>query len=85
VFDFLDKIANAGAGNRMSAEMHATARAQSKTTNDRNQLAQTAAGFGVSRAAKRAAQAQLVNEVGQVQAEALVKQAVHKVRTSFAK
>ncbi|MER6577326.1 hypothetical protein [Nonomuraea sp. NPDC001023] len=85
VFSFLDKVANAGARSTMPAEMLTHAKDQGRTTSRRNQLAQIANGFGVSRDAKRAAWDQLVNAVGPAEAKQLVDQAAHKVRTSFSR
>ncbi|RSN12777.1 hypothetical protein DMB42_11405 [Nonomuraea sp. WAC 01424] len=85
MFSFLDKVANAGARSTMPAEILDRAKAQGQTTNTRNQLAQIANGFGVSRDAKRAAWNQLVNAVGADEAKKLVDQAAHKVRTSFSR
>jgi len=79
----IDKLANAGAGSRMPEEKLTRAKSQGQTTNHRNQLAQVANGFGVSRAAQRAAKDQLVKEVGAVEADRLTKEAARKVRTSF--
>jgi len=83
IFDKLDRLANAAAGSLMPDEHHARASTQSQTTNARNQLAQVANGFGVSRAAKRAAHAQLVREVGDREAQKLMKDAVRKIRDTF--
>ena len=85
MFKFLDKVANAGAGSVMPDEKRARAKSQSHTTNQRNQLAQVANGYGVDRKAKAAARAQLVEDVGPDEAKKLMKQNVHKVRNSFAK
>ena len=79
----IDKLANAAAGSRMPEAKLARARRQSETTSQRNQLAMMANGYQVSKAAQRAARAQLVDEVGEVEAEKLMKQSVHKVRNSF--
>jgi hypothetical protein len=83
VLKALDKLANAGARSRMPEAMHTYAKAQSGTTNHRNQLAIVANGFGVGKPAQRAAKEQLIEEVGPAEAERLMKQAVHKVRKSF--
>lgn len=80
----LDKLANAGARSVMPAEKLARARDQALTTNVRNELAETAAGYsGASRSAQRAADAQLVAAVGKTEADRLKQQAVHRVRNSF--
>jgi hypothetical protein len=85
MFRFLDRVANAGTRSRMPADLLTHARDQGRTTSMRNQLAQIANGFGVSRDAKRAAWEQLVNAVGPAEAQRLVDQAAHKVRTSFSR
>jgi hypothetical protein len=83
VFDFLDKLANAGAVSRMPDEKRAKATRQSQTTNDRNDLAAVATNLGASRVARKAAKAQLVGEVGEAKAKELMAQADRRVRGSF--
>jgi hypothetical protein len=83
LFDKLDRLANAGAGSRMAEHEHGWAKRQGKTTNQRNHLAEVANGFGVSRAARNAAYAQLVAEVGEAEANLLAEQAVRRVRGTF--
>ena len=78
-----DKLASAGAGNRMPAETRAQATNQSNNTNARNQTAEVAVNLGASRAARKAAKSQLVAEVGEREAERLMKQANKRVRTGF--
>jgi hypothetical protein len=85
-FDAVDRLANAGARSQMPAETLTRARDQSQTTNDRQQLAIVAnPGFGASRAAQRAAEKQLIDAVGRTEAKRLKKEAVHKVRNTFAR
>lgn len=84
LFDAIDKLANAGARSVMPAEKLARAKDQALATNQRNELAMMANGYQVSKAAQRAAKAQLVDEVGEAEAAKLMKQSVHKVRNSFA-
>ncbi|MDP4501117.1 hypothetical protein [Nonomuraea turcica] len=84
LFEKLDKLANAGAGSRMPDKTDARARAQSHTTNRHQRLAYTAnPGFGSSRADQRAAEADLIREVGSREAKRLMKDAARKVRDSF--
>lgn len=78
-----DKLANAGAGSRMSNEQLRHARDQSLNTNVRNQIAGVAANPGASRVARQEARAQLVSTVGAHEAEKLIKDANRKVKDSF--
>lgn len=79
----LDKLANAGAGSRMSKEQFRHARDQSVNTNVRNQIAAVAANPGASRVSRQQAKAQLVDAVGAHEAEKLIKEADRKVKDSF--
>jgi hypothetical protein len=83
MFKLLDKLANAGAGSRMPDEKRARARSQSQTTNARNELAAVATNPGAARVARKAAEAQLVGEVGEARAKELMAQADRRVRGSF--
>ncbi|MEU6781523.1 hypothetical protein ABZ912_20145 [Nonomuraea angiospora] len=77
-FDKLDKLANAGAGNRMSGETRARADGQSDTTRRRNNLAHKANGFTTTRAEKQAAERALIGEVGEKEARKLIRQTADK-------
>lgn len=83
MFKFLDKVANAGTGSRMSAQKHAAHRGVAQSENHLTELAAVAANLGATRVARKAAREQLVNAVGEREAKKREAQAARKVRDSF--
>lgn len=87
---FLDKLANAtdrlaGAGvkSRMPDERLTKRKGAAQAVNQQIQLAQVAVNLGATRVARKQAERQLVDAVGEAEAERLMKQSAKKIRDSF--
>ncbi|MEU4576580.1 hypothetical protein [Nonomuraea sp. NPDC023979] len=64
--------------DRMPPAKLAKAKGQGQTTNQRNRKADVANGFGVTRAAKLAAERELIAEVGPRQAKRLMRESANR-------
>ncbi|MEU8362294.1 hypothetical protein AB0C27_40380 [Nonomuraea sp. NPDC048882] len=78
-----DRLAGAGAKSRMPDELAAKYNRASSAVNQAIELSQVAVNLGATRVARKQAERQLVDAVGEAEAARLMKQSAKKIRDSF--